>query len=143
MERLSDIGRRLAGDDAKRIERLRPRTGDLGVFAARLFFGRSPSHQQLAAAFEMFQRCPSQTIAAAIDLHDYDVYELLDDIKVPALIVAGSRDLITPAFLSKEMHRKIPNSELVVLEGTGHMSPWERHEDLASHIRKFADKVLA
>ncbi len=89
------------------------------------------------------ERRPSQTVAAAIDLHDYDVYELLDDIKVPTLIVAGSRDLITPAFLSEEMHRKIPGSELVVFEGSGHMAPWERHEELTSHVRKFADKVLA
>jgi pimeloyl-ACP methyl ester carboxylesterase len=143
LERLSDIGRRLAGDDAKRIERFRLRQGDLPIFYARLLFGRSPSHKHLHAAFEMFQRCPSQTIAAAIDLHNYDVHDLLDDIKVPTLIIAGSRDLLTPAFLSREMHQRITSSELVVLEGSGHMSPWESHDEITAHVRKFADKILA
>ncbi len=143
MERLSDVGRMITGTDAKRIERFRPRQGDLGIFAARLFFGRAPSRKHLTTAFEMFQQCPSQTIAAGIDLHDYDVHQLLDDIKVPTLIVSGDRDLITPLFLSEEMNRLIPGSELVVLEGSGHMAPWERHQELTAHVRKFADKVLA
>ena len=143
MERLGDVGRRLAGEDARRIERLRPRQGDIGFLAARLFFGDNPSPRHAAVAFQMSQKCPSQTIAAAIDLHAFDVFELLDDVSVPTLIVAGQRDLITPAFLSEEMARRIPDAELVVFEGCGHMSPFERHEELAAHIRKFADKVLA
>ena len=57
------------------------------------------------------------------------------------LIVTGSRDFLTPAFLSKEMARVIPGAELVVFEGCGHMAPFERHDELVAHLRKFADRV--
>jgi pimeloyl-ACP methyl ester carboxylesterase len=143
IERIGDAGRRFLGADARRIERLRPRQGDIGFLAARLNFGTNPSPRHVAVAFQMSQKCPSQTIAAALDLHSFDVFDLLDDISVPTLLVAGRRDLVTPVFLSEEMARRIPNAELVVFEDCGHMSPFERHEELAAHIRKFADRVLA
>lgn len=143
MERFNDLGRRLAGDDAKRIERLRPRQGDIGFFASRVTFGRNPSPRHIATAFQMVQQCASQTMAAALDLHSYDVFDLLPDIAVPVLIVAGERDLVTPAFLSEEMAKHIPDAELIVFEDCGHMSPFERHDELTAHVRKFADKVLA
>ena len=58
------------------------------------------------------------------------------------LIIAGSRDVITPAFLSRALADRIPDSELVVLEGCGHMAPFERHDEVTAHLRKFADDVL-
>ena len=59
------------------------------------------------------------------------------------LIVAGSRDLVTPLFLSEEMADAIPDAELIVLDGCGHMAPFERHDELTAHVRKFAERVLA
>ena len=82
-------------------------------------------------------------MAAALDLHSFDVYDLLPQIAVPVLIVAGERDLVTPAFLSEEMAKRIPDSELIVFDECGHQSPFERHDELTAHVRKFADKVLA
>ena len=53
-----------------------------------------------------------------------------------------SRDVITPVHRSRHMAEVIPDAELVILDGCGHMAPFERHEDVTAHIRKFADKVL-
>ena len=53
------------------------------------------------------------------------MYDRLDQIAVPTLVVAGARDHFTPPFVSAEMHRRIPNSRmLLVPEGT-HILPIE------------------
>ena len=142
LERAGDITRRLIGGDATRIDRLRRGATDLSIILARTIFGTDPSPRHIAVAFHMYERTPAQTIAAAIDLIDFDVFDALPKIDVPMLVVAGTRDLLTPLFLSEEMAKAIPNAELVVFEGCGHMAPFERHDELTSQIRKFADRVL-
>lgn len=49
----------------------------------------------------------------------------LESIKVPTLIVAGSKDAITPPTISVQMNRKIKNSKLFVIEGSGHFANLE------------------
>ncbi len=142
-ERAGDVVRRVAGDDAKRIDRLRLGASDLTFVAARAIFGRNASPRHVAVAFHMFEATSAQTLAAAIDIASYDVHADLERIDVPVLIVAGSRDILTPAFLSREMNRRIPDSALVTFEGCGHMSPFERHDDLTAEVRKFADRVFS
>ncbi|MGW0707928.1 alpha/beta fold hydrolase [Streptomyces sp. NPDC002643] len=53
---------------------------------------------------------------------------------VPTLIVVGDADAITPLKLSEEMAGSIPDSELRVLEGIGHLSPLEAPAVVASHL---------
>jgi 3-oxoadipate enol-lactonase/4-carboxymuconolactone decarboxylase len=91
----------------------------------------------------MFETTSAQTLAAAIDMATYDVLADLPKVDVPTLIVTGSRDILTPPFLSREMTKQIPDAELVVFEGCGHMAPFERHDELTAQVRKFADEVFA
>jgi pimeloyl-ACP methyl ester carboxylesterase len=142
-ERANDVVRRLAGDDAKRIDRLRLGVSDLTILAARALFGRNASPRHVAVAFHMFETTSAQTLAAAIDMATYDVLADLPKVDVPTLIVTGSRDILTPPFLSREMTKQIPDAELVVFEGCGHMAPFERHDELTAQVRKFADEVFA
>ena len=90
----------------------------------------------------MYETTPAQTLAAAADLLAYDVTEDLARIDVPVLVVGGSRDLLTSVHLSRHMADVIPDAELVIFERCGHMAPFERHEELTAHIRKFAERVL-
>jgi len=55
-----------------------------------------------------------------------DQTELLAKIKVPALIIVGAEDAITPVTDSEKMHQAITGSRLVVLENAGHVSNLER-----------------
>ncbi len=50
----------------------------------------------------------------------HDTYDLLPDIKVPTLVIAGDADRIVPAGNSKIIASRIPNAKLVILEGMGH-----------------------
>ena len=50
----------------------------------------------------------------------------LPSIAVPTLIIVGEMDAITPPMVAEAMHSAIPNSELAVIKGAGHMSPMEQ-----------------
>ena len=50
----------------------------------------------------------------------HDTYERLPDIKVPTLVIAGDADRIIPVENSRILASRIPNAEVVILEGMGH-----------------------
>jgi pimeloyl-ACP methyl ester carboxylesterase len=68
--------------------------------------------------------------------------ELLEQIDVPTLIVSGERDGFTPAALSEEMHRRIRDSELFVVEGGSHTAPIERPAEVTERIASFLRKKV-
>ena len=49
----------------------------------------------------------------------------LDQIKVPTLLTVGDADIFTPLRLTAEIHVRMPNSELLVFPGCGHIHHWE------------------
>ncbi len=67
----------------------------------------------------------------------FDRMEDLGDIAVPALIVAGTKDALTPPRYAEYLHTRIEKSELRVLEGAGHMFLMERAFETAEAIRGF------
>lgn len=71
-----------------------------------------------------------------------DISPELSTISVPALILAGERDLLD----SIEQHRRevlarIANARLDVVSGSGHLVPIDEPEQLASLIHAFATEV--
>ena len=60
----------------------------------------------------------------------------LANIRVPALIVAGTEDALTPVKYAQYLAAQIPDNELHILEGAGHMLVIERAEQLAALIRR-------
>ena len=68
----------------------------------------------------------SWVIHRAVDsmLLGHDVTDnLLPQLKMPVLIVWGSEDRITPLSHGEKMHRLIPQSQLSVIPGCGHLAP--------------------
>jgi len=66
-----------------------------------------------------------------------DSFDRMDDVKdiqVPALIVAGSQDALTPVKYAQYVANQIPDNELHVLEGAGHMVVMERATEIAGLI---------
>ena len=55
-----------------------------------------------------------------------DSLPLLPTIRVPTTIIVGVADTITPVADSRIMADTIPNAELVMIAGAGHMSPTEQ-----------------
>ncbi len=61
----------------------------------------------------------------------------LAGIDVPALVVAGSHDVITPADLMQQMATAIPGSRFEVIEQAGHLSPLECPEKFNALLAEF------
>ncbi|MBT8451428.1 MAG: alpha/beta hydrolase [Deltaproteobacteria bacterium] len=63
--------------------------------------------------------------------NSFDRMQDLPKIRVPALIVAGTQDALTPAKYAHYLAAEIPNSDLHILGGAGHMLVMERAAELA------------
>ncbi|HIE22692.1 MAG TPA: alpha/beta hydrolase [Candidatus Korarchaeota archaeon] len=68
---------------------------------------------------------------------DYDASPWLKDVEVKALIMVGADDKVTPPSWSKEIHRLMPNSKLVVIDGAGHLIMYEKPELVNREIEGF------
>lgn len=55
----------------------------------------------------------------------YDIRHRLPEIHVPVLVITGSEDKMTPPKLGQELHDRLPNAELVMIRGAGHMMALE------------------
>jgi len=62
---------------------------------------------------------------------------LLVDIEVPAVVIVGRQDQVTPLPRSEEMAADISTSRLVVLEECGHMSPLEKPVEVTAALRRW------
>lgn len=63
--------------------------------------------------------------------------DLLPDIQVPVLVIAGERDGFTPAERSRAMAAAIPGAELLEIPNASHTAPIERPHLVDSTIRDF------
>lgn len=68
---------------------------------------------------------------------DHSAEEMLRTIKVPTLIIAGDQDQFTPMWISKKMHRLIPQSELFVMQKASHAGLVEQPDLINLRIEKF------
>lgn len=75
-----------------------------------------------------------------MSLGTHDMTPSLEGIQTPVLIVAGTRDPMTPLAVSKKMAKLIPEAELEVFEGGSHYLPIEfpkkLNDTLASFMRR-------
>ncbi len=69
------------------------------------------------------------------------VYEELDRIRVPTLIVVGEEDVATVPERSERMHARIPNSRLVTIPNAGHMTPAEQPEAVDRALEEFLGRL--
>lgn len=70
-------------------------------------------------------------------LANHSAADLLPNIKEPTLIVGAGRDSFTPVWQSLEMHDKIPQSELLLLDDGTHSAPLEFTTDVNQCIQRF------
>jgi proline iminopeptidase len=66
---------------------------------------------------------------------EYDLRPYLKDITVPALVLQGRYDWVTPMAGAEEMARSIPNAQLHVFEHSGHMVFIEEQGELVNVLR--------
>ncbi len=75
--------------------------------------------------------------ALARDLLSHDASDLLEQIHLPTLVIAGERDLFVPLRRSRELAARISGAELLVVREGSHAAMVEQPELLALSIEKF------
>ncbi|MEU4596877.1 alpha/beta hydrolase [Nocardia sp. NPDC023988] len=61
----------------------------------------------------------------------------LTTITQPTLIANGDNDRMVPSVLSEDLHRRIPDSELIIYPGSGHGGIFQFHDEFATAAAEF------
>jgi 3-oxoadipate enol-lactonase len=89
-------------------------------------------------AEQIMASVPAETYRKAVHLlTTFDRRKELADIKVPALLVAGSDDKTAPPSVMERMALKIPGAEYVLLEGCGHLGPMDQPDAFNTALLSF------
>jgi proline iminopeptidase len=67
---------------------------------------------------------------------NFDIYNELNVITVPTLIIHGKQDVI-PYWSIERIHKSIPSSEFILLDECGHFAYLEKNKEYFDYIEKF------
>jgi pimeloyl-ACP methyl ester carboxylesterase len=128
--------RRVVGTGVAAKTLARPR---LGAVMVRNTVGTSPSLVHLGAVCETFV---STTPQARLDffraMERMDFGPGLPSVAVPAIVVCGTDDWLTPLRHSERLAAALPAARLEVFPGAGHMLPFEAPDHVAGFIAELA-----
>jgi pimeloyl-ACP methyl ester carboxylesterase len=66
-----------------------------------------------------------------------DQRDLLPRIKVPTLLIWGELDVRSPLHVARQFEEAVPDTQLVVIPETGHVSNLEEPERVNEAVREF------
>ena len=111
-----------------------------------LMFGRTTRSGNPALVAEWAQRFKTLDVPSmlhgihALNTRD-SVVSRLGEIRVPSLVVVGEEDKALPPVLSREIAAAIPDAELVVVPGAGHLSALEQPDAVNTALFSFLDRL--
>jgi pimeloyl-ACP methyl ester carboxylesterase len=74
---------------------------------------------------------------------EHSAEDLLPEVNVPVLVVAGERDSFTPPFLAERMAREMPQAELLMVRGGTHVTSIEQADLVDGRIQEFFETRVA
>jgi pimeloyl-ACP methyl ester carboxylesterase len=76
------------------------------------------------------------------ELMELNLRKAIPNVRVPALLLVGDHDRITPPGAAKALASELPQGRAIIIEGAGHMAMLERPHKVNLEIRGFAHQVL-
>lgn len=121
----------------------RPAESFIGDWLPTLFTGRADPAvvQESIDITSDFHPAGMRAILNALGRSDYR--DVLPAIAVPTLLLYGAEDVRSPLDVARDMHRRIPGSELVVIPDVGHLAPCEAPEAFNAEVRRFLQRLPA
>ena len=111
--------------------------------AARLF-GPGPGERLTRTVMDMMLATNPAGAAAAVrgraERPDYQ--PVLKALAAPALVCAGDRDSYSTAEITGELAGCLPDPEVVIMEGVGHLPSLERPDAFNEHLLRFLTRAL-
>ncbi|MHA2394238.1 MAG: alpha/beta fold hydrolase [Promethearchaeota archaeon] len=86
---------------------------------------------------QLFMKIEEQIFNMINEINEYDP----SHINCPTLIIGGRLDNFAPEQMSEELHKKIPNSVLKIIDMAGHFLPSQRSEDVNKLILEFIGSI--
>ena len=113
---------------------------DLVIRQAARFvaFGSDARDDDVALVAAMARNCPRRVRGlSGGTLTEMEVYDGLEHLDVPATVIAGAEDRMTPPVHSHKLADLLPASpDVIVAERTGHMVPLEADEIVTAELRR-------
>jgi pimeloyl-ACP methyl ester carboxylesterase len=134
---------------AQRVDRLRKAVlaspTDLRGAVVRLTqFGPEAPRHIVEHVVRLAERASSELWTEGLaGLLETDLRHVLPRIRVPALVVVGEHDRVTPPASAVELAGALPDGRFALLEGAGHIAMMERPVELDREIRTFSRSVLS
>ena len=78
------------------------------------------------------------------DLLACDAFDLMEQVKaitLPALVICGTDDLVTPPKYAEYLHRQINGSQLQLVPAAGHMVMLEQPDEVSGGIEAFLERL--
>ncbi len=115
-----------------------------GAWVARgLFPGRDQGPMRVAAAQRLASNSRVAYLRTIALFLPFDVRGRLSEVRVPTLVVAGSRDQTVPLIAKAGLARGIAGARLEVIEGSGHATPIDAAEAFNPLLQGFLSEVEA
>lgn len=108
-------------------------------------FAAGTSPEAVARAREIAAEQPVESLVASVEaMRDrFDSTTTLAHIKVPALVLVGEKDAVTPPLAAKEIVTGLVEGRYAEIAGAGHLSPLERPAEFNEEVLVFLHEVLA
>jgi pimeloyl-ACP methyl ester carboxylesterase len=101
-------------------------------------FAGDPPAEFLPLLEEIASDVRPETLRTQVSvMADTDQRDLLRHIEVPTLLIWGELDVRSPLSVAHEFQQEIPDTELVLIPGAGHVSNLEKPELFNKAVREF------
>jgi pimeloyl-ACP methyl ester carboxylesterase len=116
----------------------------VGKADAYMIFPKGADRALVQEALAVHKECSAETVAAFLPtFSDHDRLEALQALShVPSVVIAGDKDLLCPLPHSHAIADALPQAELTVFPGVGHMVHMERRAEVSRILLGLVDRAL-
>ncbi len=116
----------------------------VGKADAYMIFPKGVDRALVQEALDVHRGCSAETVAAFLPtFSDHDRLEALQALShVPSVVVVGDKDVLCPLAHSHAIADALPQSELTVFPGVGHMVHMERRQEVSRILLGLVDRAL-
>lgn len=109
---------------------------DLGQVMVRSVFGKRPDLRDVRETAHGFDSLEvSRFFETAPSILEHDVLDALTRCRLPAAVIVGSRDPLTPVRESRRLVSALPAASLEIVDGAGHQLMLERPAEVNAMLR--------
>lgn len=104
--------------------------------------GTTVCRDHLTTTRDLFLACPPETrVGCLTAMQSLDLREGLQGLDIPAAILAGGRDTLTPPERARELARLLPDARFEVHEELGHMLPLEAPDEVTDLVADTVERA--